>query len=95
MRVAAATTTATSHFYFGGIGIDVQYVTAASVDGAIQHAGSESRYGAEVEVRGIDVIGAAAPGAAKVRLLRAKSGQRINDAISRQTQASRRPIATR
>src|SRR5439155_14602014 len=50
--------------YFGGLGIPVPSVTAASVDGASNAPGSG---GADVEVAlDIDVIGAAAPGAAQV-----------------------------
>jgi hypothetical protein len=52
--------------YFGGLGIPVPSITAVGVDGASNDPGSDPN-GADVEVAlDIDVIGAAAPGAAQL-----------------------------
>jgi kumamolisin len=79
--------------YFGGLGIAVPSVTAASVDGAENNPGDTS--GASVEVNlDIDVIGAAAPGAAQVVYFAPNSGdQGFVDAISAAAEATPAPIA--
>jgi kumamolisin len=79
--------------YFGGLGIDVPSVTAASVDGASNAPGSDPN-GADVEVAlDVDVIGAAAPGAAQVVYFAPNSDSGFIDAISEAAQASPAPIA--
>ncbi len=80
--------------YFGGLGIAVPSVTAVSVDGAANAPGSDPT-GADVEVNlDIDVVGAAAPGAAQVVYFAPNSGdQGFVDAISDAAQASPAPIA--
>ena len=80
--------------YFGGLGIAVPSITAASVDGAANSPGSDTS-GANVEVSlDIDVIGAAAPGAAQVVYFAPNNGdQGFVDAISDAAQASPAPIA--
>jgi len=79
--------------YFGGLGIPVPTITAASVDGASNAPGSDPN-GADVEVAlDIDVIGAAAPGAAQVVYFAPNSDSGFVDAISEAAQASPAPIA--
>jgi kumamolisin len=80
--------------YFGGLGIPVPSITAVSVDGASNAPGSDPT-GADVEVAlDIDVIGAAAPGAAQVVYFAPNNGdQGFVDAISAAVQASPAPIA--
>ena len=80
--------------YFGGLGIPVPSITAVGVDGASNAPGSDPT-GADVEVAlDIDVIGAAAPGAAQVVYFAPNNGdQGFVDAISEAAQASPAPIA--
>ena len=79
--------------YFGGLGIAVPSITAASVDGASNAPGSDPT-GADVEVAlDIDVIGAAAPGAAQVVYFAPNSDSGFVDAISQAAQATPAPIA--
>jgi len=79
--------------YFGGLGIPVPSVTAASVDGGSNAPGSDPN-GADVEVAlDVDVIGAAAPGAAQVVYFAPNSDSGFIDAISEAAQASPAPIA--
>jgi kumamolisin len=79
--------------YFGGLGIDVPSVTAASVDGASNAPGSDPN-GADVEVAlDVDVIGAAAPGAVQVVYFAPNSDSGFIDAISEAAQATPAPIA--
>ena len=79
--------------YFGGLGIAVPSITAASVDGASNAPGSDPN-GADVEVAlDIDVIGAAAPGAAQVVYFAPNSDSGFVDAISEAAQATPAPIA--
>ena len=79
--------------YFGGLGIDVPSVTAASVDGGSNAPGSDPN-GADVEVAlDVDVIGAAAPGAAQVVYFAPNSDSGFIDAISEAAQATPAPIA--
>jgi kumamolisin len=86
-------TTSDLDAYFGGLGIATPSITAASVDGASNNPGDTS--GASVEVNlDIDVIGAAAPGAAQVVYFAPNNGdQGFVDAISDAAQASPAPIA--
>jgi len=80
--------------YFSGLGITpTPSVTAVSVDGASNNPGDTS--GASVEVNlDIDVIGAAAPGAAQVVYFAPNNGdQGFVDAISHAAEASPAPIA--
>jgi kumamolisin len=86
-------TTSDLDAYFGSLGIAVPSITAASVDGASNNPGDTS--GASVEVNlDIDVIGAAAPGAAQVVYFAPNNGdQGFVDAISDAAQASPAPIA--
>ena len=79
--------------YFAGLGIDVPSVTAASVDGGSNAPGSDPN-GADVEVAlDVDVIGAAAPGAAQVVYFAPNSDSGFVDAISEAAQATPAPIA--
>jgi len=80
--------------YFGGLNIPVPSITAVGVDGAANAPGSDPT-GADVEVAlDIDVIGAAAPGAAQVVYFAPNNGDRgFVDAISDAAQASPAPIA--
>ena len=79
--------------YFGGLGIDVPAVTAASVDGGSNAPGSDPN-GADVEVAlDVDVIGAAAPGAAQVVYFAPNSDSGFIDAISEAVHATPAPIA--
>src|SRR6266568_1096884 len=79
--------------YFGGLGIAVPTVTAASVDGGSNAPGSDPN-GADVEVAlDVDVIGAAAPGAAQVVYFAPNSDSGFIDAISEAVQATPAPIA--
>ena len=80
--------------YFGGLGIAVPSITAVSVDGAANAPGSDPN-GADVEVAlDIQVIGAAAPGAAQVVYFAPNNGdQGFVDAISEASSATPVPIA--
>ncbi len=80
--------------YFGGLGIPVPSITAESVDGAANAPGSDPN-GADVEVAlDIQVIGAAAPGAAQVVYFAPNNGdQGFVDAISDAASATPAPIA--
>ena len=80
--------------YFGGLGIPVPSISAVGVDGASNAPGSDPT-GADVEVAlDIDVIGAAAPGAAQVVYFAPNNGdQGFVDAISEAAQASPAPVA--
>ena len=79
--------------YFGGLGIAVPSVTAVGVDGGANAPGSDPT-GADVEVAlDVDVIGAAAPGAAQVVYFAPNSDQGFVDAISEAAQASPAPVA--
>jgi kumamolisin len=87
-------TTSDLDTYFSGLGITpTPSVTAVSVDGASNNPGDTS--GASVEVNlDIDVIGAAAPGAAQLVYFAPNNGdQGFVDAISEAAQASPAPIA--
>jgi kumamolisin len=86
-------TTSDLSAYFGGLGIAVPSISAASVDGASNNPGDAS--GASVEVNlDIDVIGAAAPGAAQIVYFAPNNGdQGFVDAISDAAGASPAPIA--
>ena len=86
-------TTSDLDAYFGGLNIAVPSITAASVDGASNNPGDTS--GASLEVNlDIDVIGAAAPGAAQVVYFAPNNGdQGFVDAISNAAGASPAPIA--
>ncbi len=75
--------------YFGGLGTAVPSVSAVSVDGASNAPGSDPN-GADVEVAlDVDVIGAAAPGAAQVVYFAPNSDNGFIDAISEAAQATR------
>jgi kumamolisin len=80
--------------YFGGLGIAVPSISAVSVDGASNAPGSDPN-GADVEVAlDVDVIGAAAPGAAQVVYFAPNNGdQGFVDAISAAASATPAPIA--
>jgi kumamolisin len=79
--------------YFGGLGIDVPSVTAAGVDGGSNAPGSDPN-GADMEVAlDVDVIGAAAPGAAQVVYFAPNSDSGFIDATSEAAQATPAPIA--
>ena len=79
--------------YFGGLGIGVPSITSVSVDGGSNAPGSDPN-GADVEVAlDIDVIGAAAPGAAQVVYFAPNSDSGFIDAISEAAQATPAPIA--
>ena len=75
-------TTSDLDAYFGGLNIAVPSITAVGVDGASNNPGDTS--GASVEVNlDIDVIGAAAPGAAQIVYFAPNNGdQGFVDAIS-------------
>ncbi|HLM88150.1 MAG TPA: S53 family peptidase [Streptosporangiaceae bacterium] len=79
--------------YFASLSLAVPSITAASVDGASNNPGDTS--GASMEVNlDIDVIGAAAPGAAQVVYFAPNNGdQGFVDAISDAAQATPAPIA--
>jgi kumamolisin len=79
--------------YFGSLGLATPSITAVSVDGAANNPGDTS--GASVEVNlDIDVIGAAAPGAAQLVYFAPNNGDRgFVDAISAAAEASPAPIA--
>jgi kumamolisin len=84
-------TTSDLDAYFGGLGIPVPSITAVGVDGASNDPGSGS---ADVEVAlDIDVIGAAAPGAAQLVYFAPNSDDGFVDAISQAAQATPAPIA--
>ena len=79
--------------YFASLGLAVPSITAASVDGASNNPGDTSRASVEVNLD-IDVIGAAAPGAAQVVYFAPNNGdQGFVDAISDAAQAAPAPIA--
>jgi kumamolisin len=79
--------------YFGGLGIGVPSITSVSVDGGSNAPGSDPN-GADVEVAlDIDVIGAAAPGAAQAVYFAPNSDSGFIDAISEAAQATPAPIA--
>jgi kumamolisin len=86
-------TTSDLDAYFASLSIPVPSITAASVDGAANNPADTS--GASVEVNlDIDVIGAAAPGAAQVVYFAPNNGdQGFVDAISDAAGASPAPIA--
>jgi kumamolisin len=79
--------------YFGSLGIATPSITAVSVDGAANNPGDTS--GASMEVNlDIDVIGAAAPGAAQLVYFAPNNGDKgFVDAISAAAEASPAPIA--
>ena len=79
--------------YFGGLGIAVPSITAVGVDGGANAPGSDPT-GADVEVAlDVDVIGAAAPGAAQVVYFAPNSDQGFVDAISAAASATPAPVA--
>jgi kumamolisin len=79
--------------YFSSLGIPAPSVTAVSVDGAFNAPGAGTA-GADVEVAlDIEVIGAAAPGAAQVVYFAPNTDRGFVDAISDAGQASPVPIA--
>src|SRR6266699_3106671 len=79
--------------YFGGLGIAVPSITAVGVDGASNAPGSHPT-GADVEVAlDVDVIGAAAPGAAQVVYFAPNSDNGFVDAISAAAGATPAPVA--
>jgi kumamolisin len=79
--------------YFGNLGIPVPSITAVSVDGGSNNPGDTSRATVEVNLD-IDVIGAAAPGAAQLVYFAPSNGdQGFVDAISDAAQATPAPIA--
>jgi kumamolisin len=86
-------TTSDLDAYFGGLNIAVPSITAVGVDGASNNPGDTS--GASVEVNlDIDVIGAAAPGAAQIVYFAPNNGdQGFVDAISAAAGATPPPIA--
>ncbi|HEX6520408.1 MAG TPA: S53 family peptidase [Streptosporangiaceae bacterium] len=76
--------------YFSGLGLPTPSVTAVSVDGASNAPGS----GADLEVAlDIDVVGAAAPGAAQLVYFAPNSDQGFVDAVSDAAHASPTPVA--
>ncbi len=79
--------------YFGSLSIPAPSITAVSVDGAANDPGDTS--GASVEVNlDVDVIGAAAPGAAQVVYFAPNNGdQGFVDAISQAAHATPAPVA--
>jgi len=79
--------------YFASLGIATPSITAASVDGATNNPGDTGRASLEVNLD-IDVIGAAAPGAAQVVYFAPNNGdQGFVDAISDAAQATPAPVA--
>src|SRR5579864_9456502 len=79
--------------YFGGLGLAVPSITAVSVDGAANAPGSDPN-GADVEVAlDVQVIGAAAPGAAQLVYFAPNSDQGFVDAISEEAAATPAPVA--
>ena len=86
-------TTSDLDAYFGSLNIAVPSITAVGVDGASNNPGDTS--GASVEVNlDIDVIGAAAPGAAQIVYFAPNNGdQGFVDAISAAVGATPAPIA--
>ena len=79
--------------YFGGLGIPVPSITAVGVDGASNAPGSDPT-GADVEVAlDIEVIGAAAPGAAQVVYFAPNTDSGFVDAIAQAAHATPAPIA--
>jgi kumamolisin len=86
-------TTSDLDTYFGGLGIPVPSITAVGVDGASNAPGSDPN-GADVEVAlDIDVIGAAAPGAAQLVYFAPNSDNGFINAISEAARATPAPIA--
>ena len=78
--------------YFSGLGLPTPSVTAVSVDRASNNPGDTS--GADVEVAlDIDVVGAAAPGAAQLVYFAPNSDQGFVDAVSEAAHASPAPVA--
>jgi kumamolisin len=85
-------TTSDLDAYFGSLGIAVPSITAASVDGASNNPGDTAQAVLEVNLD-IDVIGAAAPGAAQIVYFAPNNGdQGFVDAISDAAQATPAPI---
>ena len=85
-------TTSDLDAYFGGLGIAVPSITAASVDGGSNNP-ADTENSVEVNLD-IDVIGAAAPGAAQIVYFAPNNGdQGFVDAISDAAGASPAPIA--
>jgi kumamolisin len=79
--------------YFGGLGVAVPSISAVSVDGASNAPGSDPS-AADMEVAlDIDVIGAAAPGAAQLVYFAPNTDSGFVDAISQAAHASPAPIA--
>jgi kumamolisin len=79
--------------YFQGLGIPVPSVTAESVDGASNAPGSDPS-GADVEVSlDVDVLGAAAPGAAQLVYFAPNTDQGFVDAVADAANASPTPVA--
>ena len=79
--------------YFGSLGIAVPSITAVGVDGAANAPGSDPT-GADVEVAlDVDVIGAAAPGAAQLVYFAPNTDQGFIDAISAAAGATPAPVA--
>jgi kumamolisin len=86
-------TTSDLDAYFGSLGIPTPSITAASVDGATNNPGDTSEASVEVNLD-IDVIGAAAPGAAQIVYFAPNNGdQGFVDAISAAAEATPAPIA--
>ena len=76
--------------YFGGLGIHEPSVTAVSVDGAKNAPGAD----ADLEVAlDIDVLGAAAPGAAQLVYFAPNTDQGFVDAVADAAHASPSPVA--
>ena len=76
--------------YFGGLGIRVPSVTAVPVDGAANSPGSA----ADMEVAlDIDVLGAAAPGAAQLVYFAPNTDQGFVDAVAEAAHATPAPVA--
>jgi kumamolisin len=79
--------------YFGGLDITVPSITAISVDRAPNAPGSDPTR-ADIEVAlDIQIIGAAAPGAAQVVYFAPNNDQGFVDAISEAAQATPPPVA--
>src|SRR5580658_803874 len=93
IELGGGSTTSDLDAYFGGLNIPVPSITAVGVDGASNNPGDTS--GASLEVNlDIDVIGAAAPGAAQVVYFAPNNGdQGFVDAISAAVGGTPTPIA--
>src|SRR3984957_19865263 len=93
IELGGGLSTSDLYAYFCRLGIAVPSVTAVSVDGAANNPGDPS--GASMEVNlDIDVIGAAAPGAAQIVYFAPNNGdQGFVDAISAAAGATPPPIA--